>query len=238
MAEAEFYTYIHHKADTGEIFYVGKGKGNRAFTSVGRNNFWHNVVNNHGFVVEIVDYFESEKIAFIHERALIAHFRSLGVRLCNATDGGEGPSGAKRSDDTRRKMSESMTGLKHRQFSKETREKMSISATGRKMSPEAIEKTATAHRGMRRSKETLEKMSAALKGKNLGVKKSPEAIAKAVAARKGKPLSEQAKKNISDGHAKRTKYCVMTEEHKAKILAGQAAYWEKKRREKNQIEIT
>lgn len=237
MAKAEFYIYVHRKADTGEVFYVGKGKGGRAFAKIGRNNFWHNVVKAHGFTAEIVEYFESESRAFRYERALIAHLRASGVRLCNATDGGEGPSGAKRSVETRQKMSKAMTGLKHGPFSDETRARMSASAIGRKMSQEAIEKTAAAHRGRKRPPETLVKMSASLKGKGLGRKWTEETRERFSAARKGKPLSEQARKNISAGHATRTQYASMSEDHKKKIMAGQAAYWERKRKEKQQSEM-
>jgi hypothetical protein len=164
MAEAKFYAYVHRRADSGEIFYVGKGQGQRAASKQYRNSMWRRIVAKHGLLIEIVAYFYEEVHAFDHERALIAEHRQTGVLLANMTDGGEGASGAKRSDETRRRMSAALTGKNTGPRPPETRAKMSASAKGRPMSPEAIAKTAAAHRGMKRSPETLARMSAALKG--------------------------------------------------------------------------
>ena len=49
-----YYVYLHLKADTNEIFYVGKGKGVRATTLHNRNNYWKNVVTKHGFIVRYI----------------------------------------------------------------------------------------------------------------------------------------------------------------------------------------
>ena len=49
-----FYVYVHRTADTGRIFYVGKGTKNRAWTKGSRNLHWRNIVNKHGYTVEIV----------------------------------------------------------------------------------------------------------------------------------------------------------------------------------------
>ena len=46
-----FYTYIHTKNTTGEVFYVGKGKQDRFICTHNRNKFWHNIVNKHGYKV-------------------------------------------------------------------------------------------------------------------------------------------------------------------------------------------
>ena len=67
--------------------------------------------------------------------------------------------------------------------SDETKAKISASLTGRKLSAEAIEKTANAHRGMKRSEETKKKMSEAKKGNS---------------GRLGKPHSEESKKKMSE----------------------------------------
>ena len=45
MAEAKFYTYVHRTADTGSVFYVGKGKGQRAYTKFNRTKFWTHVAS-------------------------------------------------------------------------------------------------------------------------------------------------------------------------------------------------
>jgi hypothetical protein len=94
----KFYTYLHYKMDDKVIFYVGKGQNRRAFDTACRNNFWNNTVNKHGFGVQILAYWETEKEAFDHEKLLISCFKEdMNLKLCNLTNGGEGVSGFKRS---------------------------------------------------------------------------------------------------------------------------------------------
>lgn len=123
-----FYVYVHRRKSDMRVFYVGKGSGGRAFDKGKRNAYWHNIVNKHGYKVEFTHKEINEQKAFDLERALIARYREKGIKLCNATDGGEGASGAKRSMATRRRLSEirknapnPMQGKKHR---KETLKKM------------------------------------------------------------------------------------------------------------------
>jgi hypothetical protein len=104
VARKLFYTYIHRRNDTGAIFYVGKGIGNRYRQKTGRNDRWHKIVAKHGFSCEIVAPWEREDDAFAHEVFLIKTLRELGYQLVNLTDGGEGPSGHRASDESREKM--------------------------------------------------------------------------------------------------------------------------------------
>ena len=48
-----FYIYQNLRADTGEVFYVGKAHGDR-ITSRGRNVYWKRIVEKHGLIVEFV----------------------------------------------------------------------------------------------------------------------------------------------------------------------------------------
>ena len=92
---AKFYVYTHHKATTGEVFYVGKGYGKRAHI-FGRNEIWSRIVEKHGYYVEFASKGLTEAEAFSLEIALIAKHGRLnngtGV-LANMTDGGEGNQG-------------------------------------------------------------------------------------------------------------------------------------------------
>lgn len=87
-----FYTYLHRRNDTNAVFYIGKGKGNRAYVKK-RNKFWHSVADSRGFTVEIVARWETEKQAHDHEIFLIWCFRQMNAKLVNQTDGGEGTAG-------------------------------------------------------------------------------------------------------------------------------------------------
>lgn len=232
MAEAKFYIYVHRRADTGDVFYIGKGSGRRAWATQYRTEYWRRVKDKYGIVIEILERFEKEEDAFRHEMFLIAHHRAVGARLCNITNGGEGASGNVMPDAAKIAISKAKLGRKRPPETEETRLRKSESAKGRRMSPEAIAKTAAFHTGRKRSPETLAKMSAALKGKGAGRVVSEETRAKCSAIRKGKPASESARAAVSAGHANRTKYAKLTPENKAKMLAGQAAYWERRRAEK------
>lgn len=100
-----FVVYTHNKP-TGEVFYVGKGTIKRSKATDNRNRHWHNVVNKYGFEVNVVAEYEQEEDALRHEVELIAKYRADGNKLVNVTSGGEGVSGYKHSDDSRKKMSE------------------------------------------------------------------------------------------------------------------------------------
>jgi len=90
-----FYVYIHRRNDNNEVFYVGKGKDKRSHSKAGRNQYWLNIVNKHGYSIEIVEKELSEDEAFDLEVELIKFYRENGHKLTNLTDGGEGTSGYK-----------------------------------------------------------------------------------------------------------------------------------------------
>lgn len=105
----KFYIYAHYRNDTGEVFYVGKGEGNRHKSKQGRNPYWENIVKAHGYKVEILQYFDTEEAAFQAEQDLIAELgrKDLGQGLLvNMSDGGEGASGAVRTPEQRQRYSE------------------------------------------------------------------------------------------------------------------------------------
>jgi len=82
------YVYGHYKADTGELFYIGKGTGNRAWVLTGRNSYWNNVVNKHGVEIKILYDGLTDEDAYEKEKEVIAE---VGLEnLTNITEGGEG----------------------------------------------------------------------------------------------------------------------------------------------------
>lgn len=106
----EYYVYAHKRLDTDAIFYVGKGKGNRAYRKYGRNVHWTNIVNKVGHEVLIITCNVTEEEAFVQEINLIKELREQGVSLCNMTEGGEGSSGLLHTDEQKTKISAALLG--------------------------------------------------------------------------------------------------------------------------------
>lgn len=87
-----FYVYLHLKPN-GEVFYVGKGSKNRAYSKNLRNKHWLNIVKKHGFKVTIARKNLTEDQAFDLEKRLICYFEQFNT-LCNLTLGGGGVAGS------------------------------------------------------------------------------------------------------------------------------------------------
>lgn len=160
------YVYLHTKPN-GEIFYVGKGSGERAWRKAQRSDSWKNVVNKYGYKISIFLDNVSDEKAFSVERDLI---EAIGLdNLTNITKGAGGVSGrtpwnkgVPMSDEQKRKLSDICKG---RKFSKETRIKLSKANKGKKFSKEARENMSKAQKGIKPSKEARLKMAEAKKVK-------------------------------------------------------------------------
>lgn len=120
-----FFIYQHKTADTGTVFYIGKGtlkKGGfeRAYVRKRRSKFWQAIVEKHGLVVEILESFDTESAAFEREKCLIALHgrRADGGTLCNLTLGGDGASGVNVTQETREKLRAAVAGEKHPNWGK------------------------------------------------------------------------------------------------------------------------
>ena len=100
-----FYVYTHCRLDSGRPFYVGKGQNRRHISRDGRSDWWRRIVDKHGLESRIVANFEHESDAFALERVLIATGRAFEMPLINITDGGEGSSGRRHSEEAKRKIS-------------------------------------------------------------------------------------------------------------------------------------
>jgi hypothetical protein len=102
-----FYVYEHWRLDRDECFYVGKGSGRRAYSMDKRNRHHKAICNklsreNSAFEVRIVSCGLSEEEAFTLEKERIQFWKSTGVDLCNMTLGGEGTSGFRHTDKTKK----------------------------------------------------------------------------------------------------------------------------------------
>ena len=187
-----YYVYLHTRNDTGEVFYVGKGQGRRAWWKNGRNRHWHFVAEKHGYEVHIWLDELTELQAFEIEKERISFYGRNN--LCNYTNGGDGASGAKRTEAQKLHMSEKMLG---RKFSTETLEKMKIAASQR--TEETRKKQADAVRGRKHSKEHKQKISKA----GIGRTPTEETKKKISDAHKGKPKSAEAVKKMAQSKSKK-----------------------------------
>ena len=81
-----YYVYTHSVND--EVFYVGKGRGNRATQTRSRNRHWWNIVNKHGKpVVNIIQDNLTDEDAYSLEIKLISEY---GIsNLSNVSEGGK-----------------------------------------------------------------------------------------------------------------------------------------------------
>ena len=108
----EYCVYIHRRKDTKQIFYVGEGrvKYRRPYQKGRRNPHWVNIVNKHGYEIEIWSCWPDQQSAWLEEIKLIAFFNSVGVELTNMTAGGEGRLQHTPSEETRQKISKAGKG--------------------------------------------------------------------------------------------------------------------------------
>lgn len=93
-----------------------------------------------------MSHFESEDEAFKQERLLIKSFRDSGIKLVNLTNGGEGSSGYKWTDEQKQRwiLACGQNGMQGKEHSDETKEKIRAKALGRKISDAAKKKISEA----------------------------------------------------------------------------------------------
>lgn len=157
-----FYVYVHYRESDSLPFYVGKGKGNRAYQFSGRNEYWNRTYKKHGARVEIVFENLTEDESFQLEIDTILEFKYFGFPLTNMTNGGEGTSGHKQSEETIKLRVSKTTGQKR---TKETRDKISKANRGKKRSEEVSAKLSAARKGVKRDPLVVEKIANSNRGK-------------------------------------------------------------------------
>jgi len=135
----QYYIYQHRAADTGAIFYVGKGKDKRHADKNKRSRYWKFYVEKHGFTSEIIANGLDEELAFLAEMECIDIYRKRGIKLVNLSNGGEGCSGYSHphSEESKKKMSIARLGNTNKlgkKISNESKLKISIAKKGKSLS--------------------------------------------------------------------------------------------------------
>ena len=164
MTERYFFTYIDITNDQ-RPFYVGKGDVHRV-QQLERGRLWQRIAKAHGHSRRLI-VFETlnEQWALDREVELIAQLKTNMLRSseghwgANLTDGGEGTTGFKHSEEAKQKIREA---LSKRIITSETRTKIG-----------------DLHRGKLHSEESRQKISQTLTGKKYPNRTVSEAVRRA-----------------------------------------------------------
>lgn len=140
----EYYVYGYIRLDTNTYFYIGKGVRNRCLDIKRRNPHFKSIIDKVETVVEILYDNLTEEQAFQLETEIIEDLvfnegysieirdyceRNIGIHLVNQSFGGEGSSGYKLSNKTKKRMSEQRQGENNsfygKKHSRETKDHIS-----------------------------------------------------------------------------------------------------------------
>lgn len=199
------YVYGHYKADTNELFYIGKGSGKRAWDKQKRNRYWKSVANKHGLIVKILEDNLSEEDAFEKEKQLIAE---VGIaNLTNILEGGEGITSkeavalaknpnwiTKQRENTRAATSENLEWLV--QNAEKNRRIASNPARNKKMAetlrnkPDVKERMSVISKKRWSAMTPEQRATEAIRLRKISKNRSPESISRISIALKGKPKTK------------------------------------------------
>lgn len=155
----QYYIYSYLREDHSP-YYIGKGSGKRAYTKGPKEVKPPRDKSR----VRILKADLTEEEAFLLEKLYILMFGRIDLGtgiLRNRSDGGDGASGALRSEETKEKIRQANLGKKRPQW---VYDKIAASNTGKKASAETRAKMSAARKGRTCTEEHKRKVSEAKKG--------------------------------------------------------------------------
>ena len=203
---------VNGKAYIGQTIHNINERVRHHFNGHG-NRILKNAIKKYGadiFVVEVLHDNIDDELLNIYEIESIKKYNTLRPSGYNLTSGGDS---GKRSAETCRKISKSLTGKKlsksHRESLSRSRKGKPPSNKGKKASKELRQKLSEAHKGIYPSEETRRKMSQASTGR-----KHTEATKRKLSEqRKGKSLSKEHRQKLSEAHKGKS----LSVEHRKKL---------------------
>ena len=90
MENKKYYVYKWYNTDTNEVFYIGKGGGNRSGQISCRNEVFKEYYNTHNCDVKRIEFFDTEEEALKREHELILEYKAKNEAIANLDDGGKG----------------------------------------------------------------------------------------------------------------------------------------------------
>lgn len=206
MINKKYYVYIWYIKETNEIFYVGKGCGNRYKSMKDRNSYFKNIRKKYECDCKIIKYFEDEQEAYNYELELGIKLKEKGqAKACYIL----GQTQKFISNEVKRKISKTLKNKEYKKrqpLTEEHKEKIRIAHIGKKQSLETIQKRREALKGHVVSEETRNKLSLSKMGNKNPMfrkKQSQETINKRVEKLKGHIVSNETRSKIGLANGKK-----------------------------------
>jgi group I intron endonuclease len=173
---------------TGEARYVGKTVRSlaRRFTEhrctssrrITRLSSWWKNLSKQGLepTIHLIESHETEQELNDGEAFWIANLRSVGAKILNHTDGGEGQKGNTHSPETRAKLSALKMGKKMPEFTQEHKDRIGAANKGKKRTDEQNLNNSKSGMGRKPGIETILKMRASSNRSKPVIRTSPDGV--------------------------------------------------------------
>ena len=176
--DKRFYVYMWYFKETGKVFHIGKGTGNRyKNTSTHRNKYFKSIIAKYKDKVDVKIYENNltEQEAWDLEKKLIILYKSEGECETNFHEGGCGGNTGNYNDPERsRKLSESaskrvgeLNPMYNKHHSEETKRILSEKNKGKKLTKDHINKLIESNKGRKKTEKELDFIRNLNKGKSM-----------------------------------------------------------------------